>query len=637
MIKVKTSNEALTPWLENKLNDWGIKFSEEDKKFIAEFITEHKNLYQSPKDVEKREITISQDDFSRLCTLVKSINSFKNKDAMMKGIQEATSNGYLENREEFKAFCELLTPTTSSGAALFNRLLPHLGENNSILDLISRIKSLENDRVRIGIINKIIDQYSTKRGVEEFDSILAITNQEKTSPFALMPTSFLGHLLEENQDLNAYLESAVRVNELLTEMPFIAILGYTLTPKEIQNLIGSEPQEGENLEAILQNTKTKLGENNLLYAGKMLKEMQKKQLIGKYNKEEVTNAAKTVLTIIDITNNILKNLPGYPENSEDLRDQFADLLVELKFFKEKYGDNAQTRSVLHHTLKNLCSESNLDLLVENSEPYQRDELQCFLAALRRMEKLSEAKPKPEATSSTKPAINIEMNDEMFSTDERNIRLVEGAFRTADAYLQLQKDIEADKREFEELNKGLSDLPNEATHPGNTADANLDVQKAKEADKRDFEELNKAVSNLIDVATHPGHRPIETIQATQSINKLSLGTKLKIHVLNFIIALHSFGELFHKYSPRQRLIEKLEGEVNDLKLGKPSEQAEPDQGQGQTPTSAPNEEGIRTNPEDRPPPPTVSLKPPETKDHPAPPDHPAPEPPEDEGMTPKQKQ
>lgn len=595
--KVKTSSEFLTTWLDNKLREWKLNFPEGEKKFLLEFIVAHKNLYQSSKDAEKGEMTISQDDFVRLCILLNTINSYTNKDAMMKVLQEANSNGYFENREDYKSFCEIFSPTTAMGAALFNRLIPHLGESDSILSLIIQIKPLENDHIRMEIITKIMEQYWVKGTLTNLDSILVFTNHEKGSTFALMPNSFLEQCLEENQDLDSYIETVVRVNEVVSEMPFIAFLGNYLKPKEIQNLIGVETQEGENLEEILQNAKTHLGESNLRYASKMLKEMQKMKLI-KANKEGVTDAAKAVLAITQITNNLLKNLPSYPEKSEDLAAQFADLLTELAWFKKDFGDNPHTRSALHHLLRNLCSDSNLNLLVENIEPYQREDLQFFLAALRRMEIHSELEVKPEATPSTGLVIDIEMEDNRFSTDEQNTQLVEGAFQSADAYQVLQKALAAEKTESE--NKAHEELPQE-------------------------------ISRLTDVATRPGHRPIETIKIIHSCNKLSLGNNLKIKFIHFQIAVLAFLEVFKKYKPRQNLIAELVNKIQALRAGKTSDQTALDQ----TPLSAPDEEGIRTKPEDRPPPPTESLRPPGAKERPVPPDYQAPEPPVDGDVTPKQ--
>lgn len=549
----------------------------------------HQELFQSERDIERQEMTITQDDFVKLCTVIKTMRSFNNNEAMQKVLAEADNTGVFEGRAEFTAFCTLFTPTTSMGSTLFNQLYPHLGEDASALNLALQIKNIETDVERGDLITNAIQKFGPEKTSEGLQLLIYMTNREKDSEYAPMPISFLERCLKECNSLEEFLEKAENANKLVKDMPLISMLGRSLTLNEIVEIAGLKSNEGDTLETILQNLKAHLGDSSLIYAKKMIKEMQKNGLVN--NKKEVAEAAKAVLDITNIANNIIKNLPNYPENTEYLNEQFTDLLVELKFFKERYGDNPQARSVLHHLLSSLSSDRNLNLLVDNNEPYQRDELKFFMSALRRMEKYSADKIKPVASSSEKPAINIELQEKV-NSDERNILLVDKAFQAADTLIQLQKEHEAQQKELEEL--------------------------------------KQLASELTEVSTHAGHRPIETIQTSNAINKLNVSTKLKIAGLNFQIAVLSFCEVFHKYPPRQRLIEKLEKQITNLRLGKASEQDELEKNL----TPAPDEGGIRTKPEDRPPPPTETLAPPKTKERPAPPPHQAPGIPEDDDNAPK---
>ncbi len=612
--KVKLSKEDLSLWLEKKLKDWRILFNEEEKQTLIELLRAHPTLFQSKTDKEKKEMTISQEYFSNLCAVIKSMSSFNNKEAMRKLLNEVASMDIFQDRTQFKEFCTLFTATTSMGSTLFNRLYPYLGEEGSVLSLIIQIKNIENDVGRGSLITAVMEKYGTKRALDELSSLIAITTREKGSEYASMPISFLERLLEESNSLDAFLENVASANELLREMPLIALLSKSLTPNEILEIAGLKPNEGDTSVAALQNLKEHLDESDLIYAEKMIKEMQKMGLVK--NKEQVAAAAKTAIDIINIMNKIINNLPQYPENAEDLKDQFSNLLVELLYFKKEYGNTPKTRSILHHLLRNLSSERNINILVENNEAYQRQELQFFIAALRRMDKYSGDEAKAIEDTSKGPAISVEPEDDRINSDERNILLVENAFEAADKLIQLQKEHEAQEKEFEELKQLASEL---------TDEGNIQSQKEHEDQEKELKELQQLASKLTEVSTHTGHRPIETIQTANAINKLNVGTKLKIAGLNFQIAVLSFCEVFHKYPPRQRLIEKLEKQITNLRLGKASEQDKLDKNL----TPAPDEGGIRTKPEDRPPPPTETLAPPITKKRPAPPQYEAPAPPEDD--------
>ncbi len=522
--KVGISHDALNQWLDNKLKDWGVKLTHDEKQTLLEFIESHKELFQSPKDKEKNEMTITEDDFFKLCSMMGTIQSFNNKAAMQKVIKEAENNDAFKTRENFSEFCAIFTPTTVMGASIFKLLYPYLGEDGSVFGICQMIKKIENDRDRVNLFTKIAEKFGGKTFADEFETLIAITDREKGSNYATMPTSFFERCLNESDSLESYLQNLEQVNESVKNTSFFSILGKALSPEEIAQLVGIKPNEGDSLVKLAQDVVNHLGENNLILAGKFLKEMQKNQMTGSGDKDELRKAGESVLAIIAAANTIMKNLPQYPQNEDDLRNNFADLLVELRFFKQDYGNNPLARSVLHHALKQCCSDRNLEHLLENTEAYQRPELQILISAVRRFENY----PHEEVTPTNENEINIEIEDKYFDTDEENINLVNSSFDSAASYLKAQKEAEMDAK------------------------------------------LKMAINKLADVATHPGHRPIETLKASQDIIKLSTGTKRQISNKNFIIAILSFCEVFHKYPPRQRLIEKLRDEILELTTEKKSE-------------------------------------------------------------------
>ncbi len=396
---VEADNEKIDQWLVRKVSEVKPKMSQEGFHAVYDFIINNKKIFQEGKG-EDKPLVIRQTEFLNLCRLMDPMLS------MVDAVRMGAEKKFFENRDEFRQFCsvaekfsklgvgeegvvgwafesfvrkcqskeefqicagfvdncattkefselvEKYKALNQEGVKLYAKLASQFEGVSDVSELMGLIQNLQGDRVRVDVINKILDKFKGNISYDQFKEI-ASSLEEGKKPL------FLEICLREADSIESYNNKIQEVNALVGDSPALKALGRISDVKVFSSHLGIS---GKDLISVLGKVKETLGDDGIKHVDNIFNKLRDKKLIQPDNDENANKAALLVIAIVKNAKDVVETLPDYQANrGAMLKICFDALNDSIKKFSSQFPG---AREALSELLEEFCINVNINSIVE---------------------------------------------------------------------------------------------------------------------------------------------------------------------------------------------------------------------------------------------------------------------------------